>query len=366
MGPQNGQPFCPCRMGNLNFNDDFWGWVNPAPHAAVPMAPSPSRRFFTRSEFPPIIYAPWDAEEQLLLQKHRQVRDNPDYILMDFDHKLELVLRTGSNMIDRTGVGVRYLPGITTSMDISSRVPIPTRRKTNWSSMLKEYLWFLTGSDNINDLNALGSKVWDFWKDEAFSQGGGFKSGSIGYGYGPNLIHYGGDLKDLKNNPGVNQLEYVLNELRTNPWSRRILFSFWRPDKIGKFECKLPPCHHTYQFIVEPDEAGEMNKLSCFMYARSTDAFVGALTTNLQGAAFYTHMIAQQVGMTPNKLVFSSGHFHIYNNHIPLVEEYLSREIVKSPILHLNNAGSMYAYKASDFTLSEYSPLASMKVPIAV
>jgi thymidylate synthase len=300
------------------------------------------------------------------INRMREVESNKDYILMDFDHKLEHVLRNGFNMQDRTGVGVRYLPGISTKMDISTRVPVPTRRKTNWQSMLKEYLWFLTGSDNIEDLNAMGSKVWDFWRDEEFATAGGFKSGSIGYGYGPNLIHFGGDINDLEAVPGTNQIEYVLNELRTNPHSRRILFTFWRADKIGKLDCKLPPCHHTYQFIVEPDENGEMKNLSCFMYARSTDAFVGALSTNLQGAAFYTHMLAQQVGMRPSSLTFASGHFHIYNDHIPLVEEYLSREIVHSPTLTLNMKPSIYDYTADDFILTGYHPLKAMKVPIAV
>lgn len=306
-----------------------------------------------------------DEEKQLVL-KSRQIKANSNYILMDFDHKLEHVLRHGYDMQDRTGVGVKYLPGISTTMDISERVPVPVRRGTNWKSMLREYLWFLTGSDNINVLNKMGSKVWDFWRDDTFTEIGGFDSGSIGYGYGPNLIHYGGDLTNISENPGVNQLEYVLNELRTNPASRRILFTFWRPDKLGKYDVKLPPCHHTYQFIVEPDENGEMKRLSCFMYARSTDAFVGALTTNLQGAAFYTHMLAQQVGMKPHTLTFSSGHFHIYHDHIPLVEEYLARDIPESPILRLTKCDSMYDYTSDDFSLEEYNPLERMRVPIAV
>ena len=304
--------------------------------------------------------------EEEAIRRMRQIENNPDYILMDFDHKLELVLRAGYDMHDRTGVGVRYLPGVSTTMDISTRVPVPVRRGTNWKSMLKEYLWFLTGSDNINDLNAMGSKVWDFWRDDDFAERGGFSPGSIGYGYGPNLIHFGGDLNNIENDPGVNQIEYVLNELRTNPTSRRILFTFWRPDKLGKYDVKLPPCHHTYQFIVEPDETGNMNRLSCFMYARSTDAFVGALTTNLQGAAFYTHMLAQQVGMTPHTLTFSSGHFHIYHNHIPLVEEYLARDVPISPVLNLRKRNNMYEYTADDFSLTDYRPLDRMKVPIAV
>lgn len=289
-----------------------------------------------------------------------------NYILKDFDNNMKKVIETGYTMMDRTGTGVKFLPGITTTIDISERVPVPTRRKTAWKSMLKEYLWFLTGSDRIGDLNAMGSKVWDFWKDPEWAKESGFNEDSIGYGYGPNLIHCGGDLNDLENNPGINQMDYVINELKTNPTSRRILFTFWRGDKTGKNEVRLHPCHHTYQFIVEPNENGEMKNLSCVMFQRSSDMFVGNLSTNLQGTAFYTYMIAQQVGMKPSKLIHCSGHAHVYLNHIDLVKEYLNRDTPNSPILNLNNKNSIYEYVADDFTLEDYNPLDKMNVPIAV
>jgi thymidylate synthase len=289
-----------------------------------------------------------------------------EYVLMDFDNHLQKVLDEGYQMMDRTGEGVKYLPGVRVEVDISSRIPIPTRRKTNWKSMLKEYLWFLTGSDKIEDLNSMGSKVWDYWRDDKWAEDNGFSKSSIGYGYGPNLIHCGGNLNDLENNPGTNQMDYVLNELRNNPNSRRILFNFWRGDKVDKKDVILNCCHIIYQFVVTPDQNGNMNDLNCIVYARSTDAFVGALSTNLQGASFYTHMIAQQVGMKPKKLIFNSGHFHIYLNHIPFVKEYLSRPIVKSPILILNKKSSIYEYNSDDFNLIEYDPLDKMNVPIAV
>jgi thymidylate synthase len=282
------------------------------------------------------------------------------YILDNFDDNLRKVLDHGYDMMDRTGVGCRYLPGITTEIDISQRVPVPTRRKTAWKSMLKEYLWFLTGSDNINDLRAMGSKVWDSWDDPEWAKKNGFKEGSIGYGYGPNLIRYGADI----NNPedkGFNQLDYVINELKTNPNSRRILFSFYRPDKQGSSNVKIDTCHHTYQFIVEPNK-----KLSCVMFQRSNDAFIGNLSTNLQGAAFYTYMIAQQTGFTPSKLIHCGAHFHIYNNHFEAVREYLERDKPNSPILILNKRDSIYDYTSDDFTLEDYNPLPSMKLEIAV
>jgi thymidylate synthase len=288
------------------------------------------------------------------------------YILNDFDDKLRDVINHGYEMVDRTGVGVKYIPGVRVEVDIFERVPVPTRRRTNWKSMLKEYLWFLTGSSKIEDLNKMGSKVWDFWRDDQWSASNNFPESSIGYGYGPNLIHCGGDLNDLKNKPGVNQIDYVLRELKNNPNSRRILFDFWRGDKTSKNDVILNCCHLIYQFVVTPNKDGLFKDLNCIVYARSTDAFVGALSTNLQGATFYTYMIAQQVGMCPKKLIFNSGHFHIYLNHIKFVEEYLSRPIVSSPILVLNKKNSIYDYTSEDFSLVDYNPLEKMNIPVAV
>ena len=284
---------------------------------------------------------------------------SPNYILDSFDKNLEKVLTTGFDMMDRTGVGCRYLPGITTEIDISERVPVPTRRKTAWKSMLKEYLWFLTGSDNIDDLTKTGSKVWEPWRDDEWALKNGFSKGSIGYGYGPNLIRYGADI--TKDEPGFNQVDHVINLLRNDPNSRRILFSFFRPDKQGSSNVKIDCCHLVYQFIVEPN-----NYLSCVMFQRSNDAFIGNLSTNLQGAAFYTYMIAQQVGMKPSKLIHCGAHFHIYHNHFDQVKEYLSRDKPNSPILRLSPKESMYKYTSDDFILEDYDPLSAIKLEVAV
>lgn len=299
---------------------------------------------------------------------------NPNYILRSFDENLAKVMDEGYDMEDRTGVGCRYLPGITTTIDISERVPVPTLRATKWKAMLAEYLWFLTGSDRISDLRErFGSKVWDAWEKPEWAKSKGLPEDSIGYGYGPNLIHYGATLNSVGNrkiieaNPsfnnyfGFNQVDHVTNLLRTNPNSRRILFSFFRPDKQGPENTVLDPCHLIYQFIPEPN-----NKLSCVVYIRSNDLFIGALSTNLQGAAFYTHMIGQQTGFTPSKLIVVSAHAHIYSNHFKFVEEYLSRPEVDSPILKLNKRDNIYDYTLDDFELLEYNPLQKMKIPIAV
>lgn len=308
-----------------------------------------------------------DDEEKQLIERFRQEKNrNSNYVLWNLDDNMNKVITTGFQMTDRTGTGCKYLPGILSTVDISKRIPVPTRRATAWKSMLKEYLWFLSGSHNINDLNKMGSKVWDFWKDDKFTSENGFEQGSIGYGYGFNLLHYGGDIHNIEANPGFNQIDYVINELKNNRNSRRILFCFYRPDKSSSKDVKLPPCHCVYQFIPEPDSNGNMVNLSCCVYQRSSDSFVGNLSTNLQGASFLTYMIAQQVGMKPSNLYHFSAHFHVYNNHIPLVEEYLKRVPTNSPILKLNKRDSIYDYTVEDFILEDYSPLEKMSVPISV
>lgn len=297
------------------------------------------------------------------LEKLQAKEKNPNYILRSFDENLARVMDEGYDMQDRTGTGCRYLPGVTTTIDISERVPVPTLRATRWKSMLAEYLWFLTGSDRINDLQKMGSKVWDSWAKPEWAKEKGLEEDSIGYGYGPNLIHYGADLNLIKypDERGFNQIDHVINLLRTNPNSRRILLSFFRPDKQGPENVVLDPCHLIYQFIPEP-----RNKLSCCVYIRSNDLFVGALSTNLQGAAFYTYMIGQQTGFIPSKLIVMSAHGHIYRNHFSFAEEYLAREEVASPILSLNKRDSIYDYALDDFSLTEYNPHPSMKIPISV
>lgn len=295
-----------------------------------------------------------------------KLEKNENYILQNFDDNMKKVLENGFELMDRTGVGCKYLPGILTEVDVSKRVPVPTRRKTAWKSMLREYLWFISGSNNINDLNKMGSKVWDFWRNDSWALKNGFEEGSIGYGYGTNLIHYGCDLNDMENNPGFNQLDYVINELKNNRNSRRILFNFYRPDKSGKDDTVLPACHNQYQFIPEPDENRELKKLSLCVTQRSCDSFIGGLSTNLQGATFLLYMICQQVEMKPSKLYHFSGHFHLYKNHEEGLKEYLSRDCPNSPILKLNKKDSIYDYTADDFELEDYEPLEKINLEVAV
>lgn len=316
--------------------------------------------------------------------------NNPNYIMREYDTALRDILYSGFDIDDdRTGVGTIAKFGINTEYDISERVPVLTKRKVAWKSIVKEVLWYISGSHNINDLENMGAKIWTPWKSDEFTNKHNLPQGSAGYVYGFNLIHFGANIdqyesrKKAELNPfnseltekeldaiypkskGFNQLDYVINTLRENPKSRQACFTFWRPDTNRM--ARLPACHAFYSFIVSPDENGEMNVLNCHLFQRSNDYPIGVGMGNLWTATLFTYMIAQQLNMKVGKLYHSGSHCHIYKNAIDSVKEYLSREKEpNSPILKLNKRDSIYDYTPEDFELIDYDPLPAIKFPIAV
>lgn len=300
--------------------------------------------------------------------------NNPNYIMREYDQALQRIVDTGFDMPDRTGVGCKATFGVSTQYDISKRVPILSKRKVSWQAIAKEVLWYISGSHNINDLEAMGAKIWTPWKNDAFTENHGLPQGSGGYIYGFNLIHFGaniGDIEEEKANPareayqGFNQLDYVINTLRANPTSRQACFTFWRPDT----NCMaiLPACHAFYSFIVSPNSDGDMKVLNCHLFQRSADYPIGVGMGNLWTATLFTYMIAQQLGMTPGMLYHSGAHCHVYQNAMDSTLEYLSRtDEPNSPILTINPKSSIYEYTIDDFSISDYDPLPAIKFPIAV
>lgn len=304
---------------------------------------------------------------------------NKNYVMTRYDSALNKILTKGFDIEgDRTGVGTRCLFGLNTEYDISQRIPILTKRKVAWKSIVKEVLWYISGSHNINELEATGSKIWTPWKNDKFTTKHNLPEGSGGYIYGFNLIHFGANIQEIEewneyhpnqNLPvelsGFNQLDYVINTLRNNPKSRQACFTFWRPDT--NHQAILPACHAFYSFIVSPDKNGKMKTLNCHIFQRSNDYPIGVGMGNLLTGTLFTYMIAQQLGMTPGKLYHSGAHCHIYHNAIEHVEEYCSRvEEPNSPILHINKKSSIYDYQPDDFELEDYNPLPPIKFPIAV
>lgn len=328
---------------------------------------------------------------------------NNNYLLAEYDNNLRKIYSSGWELPDdRTGVGCRSIIGLHCEIDISKRVPILTKRKVRWDSIVREVLWYISGSHSINDLESMGAKIWTPWKNDEFTDGAGLPRGSGGYIYGFNLIHFGADIQEIEawkhdevekrshdfrfktddgsfdknvytkqgvtipsDIAGFNQLDYVINTLKANPASRQACFTFWRPDTNKK--AILPACHAFYSFVASPDEQGNLTVLNCHMFQRSADYPIGVGMGNLWTATLFTYMIAQQVGMTPGKLVHSASHCHIYNNALDGVKEYLSREDQPpSPILTLAPKTSIYDYTIDDFVVSEYDPLPPIKFNIAV
>lgn len=310
------------------------------------------------------------------------MNNNPNYIMREYDQALNSIVTTGFDIDgDRTGVGTKCLFGLSTSYDISERVPVLTKRKVAWKSIVKEVLWYISGSHNINDLEAMGAKIWTPWKNNQFTQTHGFPEGSAGYVYGFNLIHFGADIHDyefMTSNPigyaknhrdmnaeGFNQLDYVINTLRDNPKSRQACFTFWRPDT--NHQAILPACHAFYSFVVSPDENGDMKVLNLHVFQRSNDYPIGVGMGNLWTGTLFVYMIAQQLGMKPGRLFHTGSHCHIYHNALDSAREYCSREEEPdSPRLILNTRDSIYDYVPEDFALVEYDPLPAIKFEIAV
>lgn len=287
------------------------------------------------------------------------------YIMTEYDDNLTNILQNGFDIEgDRTGVGTRCLFGLTTTVDISERIPVLTKRKVAWKSIVKEVLWYISGSHSITELEDQGCGIWTPWKSQQFTTEHNLPDGSGGYIYGYNLIHFGGDIND-PTKPGFNQLDYVINTLRDNPKSRQACFTFWRPDT--NHSARLPACHAFYSFIVSPDSNGDMTKLSCHVFQRSNDYPIGVGMGNLLTGSLFVYMIAQQLNMTPDKLYHTGSHCHIYHNAMEPVKEYLSRsEAPDSPFLILNKRDSIYDYTVSDFELAEYNPLPAIKFNVAV
>jgi len=287
------------------------------------------------------------------------------YIMKTYDDALQSIIDEGFTIDnDRTNVGTTCKFGINTEYDISQRVPIMTKRRVVWKSIVKEILWYVSGSSNINDLIASGSNIWTSWVDDEFTTKHNLPQGSGGYLYGFNLIHFGADIHDA-NPKGFNQLDYVINTLRANPTSRQACFTFWRPDTNDR--AILPSCHAFYSFIVSPDENGDLNTLNLHIFQRSADYPIGVGVGNLLTGTVFTMLIAQQLGMKVGKLYHSASHCHIYNNAMDATLEYCSRtETPDSPILTINKRDSIYDYTIDDFELSEYNPLPAIKFNIAV
>lgn len=300
------------------------------------------------------------------------------YLMQPYDDALQYILDHGELRLNRTNVDTLSIFGMQMRYRIDEYFPFPTKRKLFPKAIWAELLWMLSGSTNVNDLEALGSKIWTAWKDPEFEKRNGYSPGELGAIYGWSMRNFGAKYEpvtryydyntaadyviDPPREPGrgFDQISYIVNELKNNKRSRRILMNLWDPNVATTDKVKLPPCHVMYQFNVD-----NQDRLSCMLSQRSGDMPAG-IWANVCFTSTLTYMLAQQCDLKPYEVVHSIADSHIYVDQVDAVKEYLSRPEVPSPKLKLNKAKDIFSYQLSDFELVDYNPLPSIKVPVAV
>ncbi len=254
------------------------------------------------------------------------------------------VLAHGSEKTDRTGTGTRSVFGYQMRFDLGAGFPLLTTKKLHLRSIVHELLWFLQGSTNIAYLKDNGVTIWDEWADA---------QGDLGPVYGYQWRSW-----PAPNGAHIDQIREVLLQIRNTPDSRRMIVSAWNVADIPKMA--LAPCHALFQFYVAD------GKLSCQLYQRSADIFLG-VPFNIASYALLTLMVAQVCGLKPGDFVHTLGDAHLYLNHLDQANEQLSREARAVPAMHLNaSITDLFAFKFEDFTLENYDPHPAIKAPIAI
>jgi thymidylate synthase len=260
-----------------------------------------------------------------------------------YEELLRLVLETGTPKGDRTGTGTRSVFGHQMRFDLTQGFPLVTTKRVHLKSVVGELLWFLRGESNVRWLQANGVRIWDEWADE---------NGDLGPVYGVQWRSW-----PTPDGGTIDQLAQVLDALRADPDSRRHIVSAWNVADIPSMA--LAPCHAFFQFYVAD------GKLSCQLYQRSADLFLG-VPFNIASYALLTHMVAQQVGLEVGDFIWTGGDCHIYDNHVEQVREQLTREPYPFPTLRLNQAASLFDYTFEDVQVLDYQHHPAIKAPVAV
>lgn len=254
---------------------------------------------------------------------------------------LRQILETGAPRHDRTGVGTIGLFGHQLRFDLSKGFPLVTTKKVHLKSIIHELLWFLGGDTNTAYLKAHGVSIWDEWADS---------NGDLGPIYGAQWRNWNGD--------GIDQIKDVIQTIKTNPDSRRMMVSAWNPSQLK--DMALPPCHAFFQFYVQD------GKLSCQLYQRSADVFLG-VPFNIASYALLTMMVAQVCGLVAGDFIHTFGDVHIYKNHLEQVGEQLSRTPYPLPTMRINRpVKDIFDFKYEDFELIGYQSHPAIKAPVAV
>ncbi|KPH15608.1 MAG: thymidylate synthase [Rhodococcus qingshengii] len=260
-----------------------------------------------------------------------------------YEDLLRLVMETGTAKSDRTGTGTRSIFGHQMRFDLADGFPLVTTKKVHLKSIVNELLWFLRGDSNVAWLHEHGVSIWDEWADE---------NGELGPVYGVQWRSW-----PTPSGEHIDQITQTVEALRSNPDSRRIIVSAWNVADIPQMA--LAPCHAFFQFYVAD------GKLSCQLYQRSADMFLG-VPFNIASYALLTHMMAQQAGLDVGEFVWTGGDCHIYDNHVDQVTEQLGREPLPLPTLKLNKRDSIFDYTFEDVEIVDYQHHPAIKAPVAV
>jgi thymidylate synthase len=256
---------------------------------------------------------------------------------------LDHVLTTGVRKSDRTGTGTRSVFGYQMRFDLAEGFPLVTTKKVHVRSIIHELLWFLRGETNVQYLRENGVTIWDEWADP---------DGELGPVYGKQWRSWEGARGE------VDQMRDVVEQIKTNPDSRRLIVSAWNVSDVPRMA--LPPCHLLFQFYVAED------RLSCQLYQRSADIFLG-VPFNIASYALLTMMVAQTTGLEPGDFVHTLGDAHLYDNHLEQAALQLTRTPLPLPTMRLNPAVTdLFAFRFEDFALENYEPHPHIKAPVAV
>ena len=254
------------------------------------------------------------------------------------------VLEEGTDKTDRTGTGTRSVFGHQMRFDLSAGFPVLTTKKLHLKSIIHELLWFLAGDTNIAYLQQNGVRIWNEWADE---------NGDLGPVYG----HQWRSWPD-RDGGTIDQIKNLLDDIRSRPDSRRLIVTAWNPADVPKMA--LPPCHCLFQFYVAD------GKLSCQLYQRSADIFLG-VPFNIASYALLTMMVAQVTGLKPGEFIHSFGDAHLYKNHFDQAREQLQRIPGRLPTMRINpDVTDLFAFRFEDFELLDYEAAPHIAAPVAV
>lgn len=273
---------------------------------------------------------------------------------------LQYVMNNGTEKGDRTGTGTISHFGAQLRFNLADGFPLLTTKKVHFKSVVYELLWFLSGSTHVGYLQQNNVRIWNEWATAAQTARFDRVEGDLGPIYGHQWRNYGASKKADGSyaTDGVDQIANVINQIKTNPDSRRLIVSGWNPCEAE--QVALPPCHTLFQFFVAD------NKLSCQLYQRSADLFLG-VPFNIASYALLTQMVAQVCNLEVGEFIWTGGDCHIYQNHREQVHLQLTRSLYKLPTLTLNpNVKDIFAFEYEDISVDNYESHPAIKAPVAV